>query len=642
MRLTPVAHSKKTVNKIFWLLLMFTLTAVAAPPDAQIRVNQAGFLANGPKQAFLMTAIPQSNATFKVVRADGTIALTASVGDKTGSWNANYANVYRLDFSALMKPGSYYIQVDGPGPMVSPPFQIGTGKEIYEPLLRNSLFFFQVQRDGADVSTNVINRQPSHLTDRQAFIYQVPAFGKNGIQGGLEKIGGPMDVSGGWADAGDYLKFVETASYVTAMMLQTARDYPAQAGHGHGADFAAEGRFGLDWLLKMWNDPTGTLYLQVGVGDGNGQVTGDHDLWRLPQADDQLNVQPGEPQYFIKHRPVFPADSIGGKISPNLAGRVAAAFALGYQVFKTSDPAGAQKFLLAAEHIFDLAATTNVTTLTSAYPRDFYPEDEWRDDLEWGAVELHLALAGGKPPANLPRSDPMYFLQLAAHWAHEYQNSGSGDSLNLYDVSSIAHYELYRALEKSGGTNQFEATRTELLSSLKQQLDEAVQRSEKDSFGLGLRYATGDLVPHVLGLVIEAGFYDDMTHTTTYAPFAQRQLDFIFGANAWGTSFIVGAGKVFPFHLQHQIANLAGSLDGTPPLVLGATVDGPARGKSSKDGDVPDGARPTPWRDGKNPFTAFSGQKVQYTDDVGSWATVEPADDYTVPTVLIFARLAGQ
>ena len=44
----------------------------------------------------------------------------------------------------------------------------------------------------------------------------------------------------------------------------------------------------------------------------------------------------------------------------------------------------------------------------------------------------------------------------------------------------------------------------------------------------------------------------------------------------------------------------------------------------------------------KNPFAAFSGQGVQYTDDVGSYATSEPADDYTVPTVLIFARLAAQ
>jgi len=59
-------------------------------------------------------------------------------------------------------------------------------------------------------------------------------------------------------------------------------------------------------------------------------------------------------------------------------------------------------------------------------------------------------------------------------------------------------------------------------------------------------------------------------------------------------------------------------------------------------GGVPDGARPTPWPGGKNPLAAVSGNGVQYPDDVSSWATVEPADDYIVPKVLIFARLAGQ
>lgn len=614
----------------------------AAATDAQIRVNQVGFLADGGKQALLMATAPESNATFQVIGAGGAVAFSNSVGDKIGSWNPAYANIYELDFSAVKAPGFYFIKVDGQPSAISPSFRIGTGREIFTPLLRNSLFFFQAQRDGPDVFTNVLNRRPSHLADKSAFVYKVPNFGKNGMQGGLEKIGGPVDVSGGWFDAGDYLKFVQTASYVTAMMLQGARDYPAQMGHGSPADFTAEGRYGLDWLLKMWNGETKTLYIQVGIGDGNQSVTGDHDVWRLPEADDKLNVQPGDPQYFIKYRPVFPAGAAGAQISPNLAGRLAAAFALGYQVFKTSDPDYAKRLLLAAENIFDLAATTNVIELTTTFPRTFYPEDEWRDDLEWGATELHLALADGKAPAGLPHSDATNYKQQAAHWARAYLDSGSVNSLNLYDVSGLAHYELCRALDKSGAATGLEVSRADLLAGLKRRLDSATKRAAKDPFGLGFRYAGGDPVPHVLGLVVEADLYDDLTHATTYTDFAQRQLDFVLGANAWGTSFIVGAGTVFPFHMQHQVANLAGSLDGTPPIVLGATVDGPTRGRSSKGGDVPDGARATPWPGGKNPFAPFSGNGVQYTDDVSSWATVEPADDYTIPTVLIFARLASQ
>jgi endoglucanase len=356
----------------------------------------------------------------------------------------------------------------------------------------------------------------------------------------------------------------------------------------------------------------------------------------MPEVDEQIDEPPGSPRYFIKHRPVFLADAIDGKISPNLAGRLAAAFALGYQVFKNDDPAYAKKLLAAAEQIFDLAATTNITSLTTAYAHEFYPEDEWRDDLEWGAVELHIASADEKNSAEAAR-----YLQLAAHWAHEYIAAGQQDSLNLYDVSGLAHYELCRALDRAGAVAGLEMSRAGLVANLKRRLDSAVKRADKDPFALGFRYTGGDLVPHVIGLALEADFYDDLTHTTTYADFSRRQMDFVLGANAWGTSFIVGAGKVFPFHMQHQIANLYGSLDGTPPLLLGATVDGPSRGKS-KAGDVPDGARPTPWPGGKDPFAPFNGNKVQHTDDVGSWATVEPANDYTIPTALIFARRASR
>ena len=54
----------------------------------------------------------------------------------------------------------------------------------------------------------------------------------------------------------------------------------------------------------MWNDVNGVLYYQVGLGNGdpNGNTIGDHDLWRLPQDDDQRNVQEGDAYYYIKYR----------------------------------------------------------------------------------------------------------------------------------------------------------------------------------------------------------------------------------------------------------------------------------------------------------------------------------------------------
>ena len=78
-------------------------------------------------------------------------------------------------------------------------------------------------------------------------------------------------------------------------------------------------------------------------------------------------------------------------------------------------------------------------------PFDFYPETEWRDDLELGATELaHRDRRTARLPAGLPHRRSRYYLRLAAHWAHAYITgpNDAADTLNLYDVSGLAHYDL--------------------------------------------------------------------------------------------------------------------------------------------------------------------------------------------------------
>src|SRR5262249_48895015 len=180
--------------------------------------------------------------------------------------------------------------------------------------------------------------------------------------------------------------------------------------------FAAEAKSGASWLLRMWDDATKTLYYQVGIGSGNAKTIGDHDIWRLPQADDSFGGS--DPLYrYIRNRPVFRAGAPGSLISPNLAGRDAAALAECFVVFKTSAPPFANRCLTAAEHIFDLANTSPGQLLT-VIPYSFYPETEWRDDLEWGAAELYFAVASGGLPAGLPHTAASYYLGQAAHWAN--------------------------------------------------------------------------------------------------------------------------------------------------------------------------------------------------------------------------------
>ncbi len=110
-------------------------------------------------------------------------------------------------------------------------------------------------------------------------------------------------------------------------------------------------------------------------------------------------------------------------------------------------------------------------------------------------------------------------------------------------------------------------------------------------------------------------------------------VNFALGANGWGSSFVVGAGTVFPHCMQSEIANLAGSLTGTGNIQLGATTDGPsAPANFTGLGTVP-GMRACSAGD----FAPYDTKTAAYQDNVVSWPSVEPADDYAAGSLLAFA-----
>jgi endoglucanase len=617
-------------------LALTPLLAKAQSGTAFIRVNQLGYATTASKRAYLMASAAETGATFSVKNTSGVNVFSAPIGANLGTWSTSYPDVYALDFNSVTTPGTYTIVTSGPIAGSSPSFHIDTATNVYSGALSNALSFYQNERDGANYIPSALRTAPGHLNDTSAMSYLTPNMNSSGrFSGDLTPLGIKIDASGGWWDAGDYLKFVETISYTVDIMQLGVRDFPNQMGTASTtANFTAEARFGLDWLQHMWDDTTQTLYYQVGIGTGNAKTIGDHDIWRLPPVDDTFGGS-NSPYRYIRNRPVFRAAPAGALISPNLAGRLAADFALCFQVFKSSDPVYANQCLLSAEHIFALANTNPSGNLLTVAPYSFYPETEWRDDLEFGATELYFALASGNLPAGLPHTDPLFYLQSAAHWAHAYITgpNDAADTLNLYDVSGVAHYELYHALTQAGNPGGLEVTQADLLSDLKKQLDKAVAQAGTDPFGFGFPWATFDTTSHGAGLVVMASEYDHLTSTTAYASYSVQWLANILGANAWGSSLIVGDGSTFPHCMQHQVANLAGSLDGSPPVLAGAAVEGPNKfaAKGLVSGMV------TCPANGVDQFAPFNGSSAVYKDNVQSWSTDEPAVDLTATSPLAFA-----
>jgi endoglucanase len=596
----------------------------APRPDALIRVDQVGYLTGETKIAMLLAPRDATGATGTVVDAAGNPVGTAAIGRSRGQWNTSYAYVHPIDLTAVTRPGTYRIRVSGAVTAESPPFRIGTGTALFGPLVDNAVRYFQAHRDGADQVDGPWQRPPAHLSDRQATVYDPPGFHDDGtVDGSLTPAGAdPVDVEGGWYDAGDYLKFTHTTAYALILMLLTQRDGPPVPG------LAAEIGHGLDWLDKMWDAGTGTLYTQVGIGSGQ-DFLGDHDTWRLPQADDLLDVSPGDPHYYQRYRPVFRAAGPGEALSPNLAGRVAAAFALAAQVEAASDPAAARRHLTAAAQIFDLAETTDVGQLVTTEPFSFYPEASWHDDLAAGATELALAGAALHDPRE------QGWTMLAAHWAKANADDGGTDPLSVYDLSTVADAELARrltAVPLPGAEIGVDGLRADL----RQRLTAGVRAAAANPMGAAAGNGGSDYAAQQLGYAATAALYRRATGDGRFAAFGTAQLGIALGANGWGTSLVVGAGSTYPRCPHDQIANLT---RGPEPLTMvGAVVNGP--NAAARVRELAQATRPSTCRVAV--FKPFNRTDEHYTDNVGVSATTEPAIDFTATGLYAFALESGQ
>jgi len=649
-----------------FLLVTFAASGEASAQSAFVRVNQVGYVAGASKRAYLMASGAETGATFVIRNSTGsTVFGPTSIGSNLGSWSSTYPDVYALDFDGLTMAGTYSISVTGPFAASSPNFNIDTAANIYSGALANSLFFYQNERDGPNFITTQLRTAAGHLNDQSAKAYVTPNVNHNGRFSGdltpatLNGTQAVINGEGGWWDAGDYMKFVQTTSYTVALMLIGIRDFPSQMGAigvmQNGLHWPDEGKFGLDWLQGMWDDTNQILYYQMAIGNGNSQTISDHDIWRLPQADDTYGACTSLYRY-ICHRPVFvnpaalngSAIESGALISPNLAGRMAADFALCYHIYQTSNASYANQCLSSAEHILDLANSAPSGNLLTAIPFSFYPETEWRDDMELGATELYFAVqgCGSTCPVNLHPAS--YYLQQAAHWANAYITgpNDAADTLNLYDVSGLAHFELYRAFSLAGNPTNLETTQAALVADLVKQLNKAIAQSATDPFGFGFPWATYDTTSHGGGLAVMAsecnylvalGANCTLNNSTSAAVYANRQLANILGANAWGTSLIVNDGATFPLCMQHQVTNLVPNPPDGPPFLSGAAVEGPnsIATKGTLSGMV---ACPP---NGVDVFAQFNSKAV-YKDFVQSYSTVEPAIDLTASSFLAFSwQIAG-
>ena len=611
-------HSQTNMQTWLASLLLYSLISahpfgyVKAEADEQIyiRVNQVGYDLRDVKTgvAFSRVALPSK---FEVVDvATGQIVFEDAAKLVRGRWG-EFDYHAELDFTPLKKPGRYTLRS---GASTSPPFDISD--EVYSHLPDQLLEFMREQRCGYNPFLDAV----CHAFDGRTVYGPAPA-------------GTYLNATGGWHDAGDQLKYLLTASNATAQMLlayqlerESARGRRVrsatlfadsfndlgQPGANGIADVLDEARWGLDWMLKLHPAPD-QLYHQV--ADDR-----DHKGWRLPQndiADYGWGQGSYRVVYFADGKPQglkqYKSESNGVS---NLAGRYAAAMALGYQIWKM-DPrlrAYALKLLRAGREVYALGKAREGVQQGNSYGAPYrYEETTWADDMEWGAAELFRATGERQYLADAKR-----YARIAASesWMGEVQTK----HYQYYPFMNLGHFRLYELVDKG--------FRKTLAEYYREGIERCLKASQRNPYGIGVPFiwCSNNLV---VALTTECILYEQMTGDARYRKFASRQRDWLLGRNPWGVSMFteIPADGTYPKDV-HLLTNAI-----LHKQVRGALVDGPVYRRifqSLKGVSITE----------PDPFAPLQDDSAVYHDDIKDYSTNEPTMDGTASAILLWAIAA--
>ena len=315
------------------VMAFLVLATAACAQTAFVRVNQVGYASGGSKRAYLMASAAETGATFVIKNtSNATVFGPAAIGASLGSWSNTYKNVYAVDFDTFTTAGTFTISVSGPIAASSPSFKVDSGTNVYTGALGNSLFFFQNERDGSNFVATQLRTLPGHLNDASAKVYVTPSVNSSGrFSGDLAPAtfnGSQVTINGegGWWDAGDYMKFVQTHSYTFDLMLVGVRDFPNQMGATgvtqNGLHWPDEVKFGLDWLQSMWDDNNKIFYYQMAIGNGNAKTVSDHFSAEMSQRLPEFHPEQSERNPLPCLYQFVPGPGVGFFIflsSPNVA-----------------------------------------------------------------------------------------------------------------------------------------------------------------------------------------------------------------------------------------------------------------------------------------------------------------------------------
>lgn len=336
-----------------------------------------------------------------------------------------------------------------------------------------------------------------------------------------------VDLSGGWHDCGDYIKFHVTGPYTVLANLYGYDKYPEVYPDNYSQAFSAPPANGIpdildevkietDYLIKCVNG--NKIYWQVG-----GQS--DHNSFKEPISNSNQNLYNGS-----SIRPVSEAT----EGHSNSFGNSAAALALMSIVYRPYDANYADQCLTAATSYYSIGkinATSSGDAESFAY--SFMNNSKYEDEMGMGAIMLYRALG------------TQSYLTEATNYASSLQ---SWEAFTYSQVSQLLFLELYLETGTASYLNK---------------VGSYISGVSNESCGY-YHYSNWGSMRDAGNAAMIAGLYHSYTGDASAYSFAKGNVDFILGSHGQisadapaNFSFLIGYNELgggYPQYPHHGAA----------------------------------------------------------------------------------------
>ncbi len=450
--------------------------------------------------------------------------------------------------------------------------------ENFAKALQYSIYFYDSNMCGTDVSENsrFTWRGDCHTYDAQLPLdtdnTNLSADQIEKYRSALDPDGdGYVDVSGGFHDAGDHVKFGMPEAYSGSTLgwgYYEFRDSYKKTGQDDHIETVL--RYFNDYFMKCTfldsNGDVAAFCYQVGDGDI------DHSYWNAPEIDSMKR----EAFFLTAEKP-----------QTDYVASTAASLAANYLNFKDTDAEYAQKSLDYAKALFKFAQTNEKQLSDNTDgPKSYYRSSKWEDDYCWAAMWMYKATGDTNylDEALGVLGNDYYAPPTYVHCWNDVW-TGAMCLISEENDKDSTIIDRYRTIS---GKSEYEIT--DFWSQIQKQIENCMSGSLGTLSPQGYFYldtwgsARYNTAAQLAALVYDK--YNGNGSATKYGEWAKGQMEYLLGNNTAGTAYVVGYNEnavKYPHHRAASGLTMAEDTREQKHVLYGALVGGPDANDLHKD-----------------------------------------------------------